>query len=334
LDQRKHTVAVRADGTPWWPENSKEVYASGCRALSEALANWDASRNGVRNGPRMGFPRFKKKAGATKKFTFTTGTIRLEPDRHHITLPRLGTIKTHENTRKLARRIEAGTARMLKATVRFERCRWLVSLTCLVARETGRPAHVKRDAAVVGVDAGVKDLIVVADPAGNELERHRAPRELKQAHRKLRALQRKAARQVGPWDETTRRKRQPSHGWMRTQRLIGLVHARVANLRADRIHKLTTRLSHNHDVTGAETLVVTNLMARGKAQKRGLNRAFADAGIGAFFRQLDYKTGWYGSRVVKVDRWFPSSKLCSGCGAVKAKLHLAERITNATTVVW
>jgi putative transposase len=265
-NQRKHTVAVRADGTPWWPENSKEVYASGCRALSEALANWDASRNGVRNGPRMGFPRFKKKAGATKKFTFTTGTIRLEPDRHHITLPRLGTIKTHENTRKLARRIEAGTARMLKATVRFERCRWLVSLTCLVARETGRPAHVKRDAAVVGVDAGVKDLIVVADPAGNELERHRAPRELKQAHRKLRALQRKAARQVGPWDETTRRKRQPSHGWMRTQRLIGLVHARVANLRADRIQKLTTRLSHNHDVTGAETLVVTNLMARGKAQ--------------------------------------------------------------------
>jgi putative transposase len=325
-NQRKHTVAVRADGTPWWPENSKEVYASGCRALSEALANWDASRNGVRNGPRMGFPRFKKKAGATKKFTFTTGTIRLEPDRHHITLPRLGTIKTHENTRKLARRIEAGTARMLKATVRFERCRWLVSLTCLVARETGRPAHVKRDAAVVGVDAGVKDLIVVADPAGNELERHRAPRELKQAHRKLRALQRKAARQVGPWDETTRRKRQPSHGWMRTQRLIGLVHARVANLRADRIQKLTTRLSHNHDVTGAETLVVTNLMARGKAQKRGLNRAFADAGIGAFFRQLDYKTGWYGSRVVKADRWFPSSKLCSGCGAVKAKLHLAERI--------
>lgn len=88
-NQRKHTVAVRADGTPWWPENSKEVYASGCRALSEALANWDASRKGVRNGPRMGFPRFKTKAGATKKFTFTTGPIRLEPDRHHITLPGL-----------------------------------------------------------------------------------------------------------------------------------------------------------------------------------------------------------------------------------------------------
>ena len=51
----------------------------------------------------------------------------------------------------------------------------------------------------------------------------------------------------------------------------------------------------------------------------------ADAGLGELFRQLDYKTGWYGARIVKADRWFPSSKLCSGCGVVKAKLHLAER---------
>jgi putative transposase len=73
-----------------------------------------------------------------------------------------------------------------------------------VAREAGRPAHVKPGAAVVGIDAGVTDLIVVADCAGNELARHRAPRELQQAQRKLRALHRKAARQVGPFDEATR----------------------------------------------------------------------------------------------------------------------------------
>jgi putative transposase len=83
----------------------------------------------------MGFPRFKTKTGAVKKFSFTTGAIRVEPDRHHITLPRLGAIRTHESTRKLARRLTVGTARILKATVRFERGRWLVSLTCLVARD-------------------------------------------------------------------------------------------------------------------------------------------------------------------------------------------------------
>ena len=324
-NRRKHTVAIGGDGTPWWSENSKEVYANACWALSEALSNWAASRKGARRGQRMGFPRFKTKTGAVKKFSFTTGSIRVEPDGKHVTLPRLGTIKTHETTRKLARRLEAGSARILKATVRLERGRWMVSFGCIVQRDSGRPAHVKPGATVVGIDAGVKDLIVVADPDGTELARHRAPRELKQAQRTLRALQRKAARQVGPWDEMTRTKRDPSHGWICTQREIGRAHARVANLRADRIHKLTARLSQEHGVIGAETLAVKNMMASGGARKRGLNRALGDAGLGELLRQFDYKTGWYGARIIKADQWFPSSKLCSGCGAVKTKLHLAER---------
>jgi putative transposase len=187
------------------------------------------------------------------------------------------------------------------------------------------PSHVRAGVAVVGIDAGVKDLIVVADPSGHELARHRAPRELKQAHRTLRALQRKAARQVGPWDATTSTQRQSSAGWRRTQREIRRGYARVAHLRADRIHKLTTELAQTHAVIGGEMLAVKNMMAGGGARKRGLNRALGDAGLGEVFRQLDYKTRWYGSQLIRADRWFPSSKLCSGCGVVKAKLPLAER---------
>jgi putative transposase len=99
---------------------------------------------------------------------------------------------------------------------------------------------VKPGAAVIGVDVGVKDLLVVADTGGHELERHRAPRELKVAHRKLQALQRKASRQIGPWDPVAKARRDPSCGWLITQRDIRRAHARVAALRADRIHKLTT----------------------------------------------------------------------------------------------
>lgn len=325
-NRRKQSLAVGVDGQPWWSQNSKEVYANACRGLSQALSNWAASRNGSRRGPPMGFPRFKAKARAVKKFSFTTGAIRVEPDRHRVTLPRLGTIKTHESTRKLARRVEAGRARILTATVRFERGRWLVSFTCIVAREYGRPAHVKPGAAVVGIDAGVKDLIVVADPGGNELARHRAPGELKAALRTLRGLQRRASRQSGPWDDATRSTRDhPSRGWQRTQRQISRAHARVANLRRDRIAKLTTGLSQTHAVIGAETLAVKNMMAAGGTPKRGLNRALGDAALGEMLRQLDYKTGWYGSQIVRADRWFPSSKLCSGCGVVKTKLPLTER---------
>ncbi|HEY6576034.1 MAG TPA: transposase, partial [Mycobacterium sp.] len=80
----KHAVAVAEDGTPRWEENSKEAYASGCQALANALENWSASRKGRRKGPRVGFPRFRSKRRSIKKFTFTTGALRVEPDRHHV----------------------------------------------------------------------------------------------------------------------------------------------------------------------------------------------------------------------------------------------------------
>jgi putative transposase len=106
---------------------------------------------------------------------------------------------------------------------------------------------------------------------------------------------------------------------------VAAAHARVANLRTDRLHKLTTALVQTHTVLGVETLAIKNMMAGGGARKRGLNRSLADASLGSLLRLIDYKAGWYGSTVVKADRWHPSSKTCSGCGAVKTKLRLAER---------
>jgi putative transposase len=201
-----------------------------------------------------------------------------------------------------------------------------VSFTCLVQRAVGRPSHVKRLAPVVGVDLGVKDLVVAATPDGEEILRVRAPKEFKRASRKLRALQRKAARQCGPWDAAAKARREPSTAWLGTQKTIAAAHTRVANLRRDRLHKLTTRLAQSFDVIGTETLAVKPMMAHGGSRKRGLNRSIADAGFGEFSRQLDYKTTWYGSVRVQADRWYPSSKTCSGCGSVKAKLSLSERL--------
>ncbi|WP_280457485.1 hypothetical protein [Nocardia carnea] len=79
-------MAVREDGTPWWPENSKEAYANACKNLAAALKNWDESGKGKRQGRRVGFPSFKSKR-STRKFAFTTGTIEVGADRHHVTLP-------------------------------------------------------------------------------------------------------------------------------------------------------------------------------------------------------------------------------------------------------
>ena len=123
---RKDWNRVKAQVAPWWAECSKEAYNTGLDQLARALKNWSDSRKGERKGRRVGFPRFKSRRRHAPSVRFTTGVIRLEDDRRHVTLPRLGTIKTHESTRKLHRRIADGRARILSATVRAEAGRWFV----------------------------------------------------------------------------------------------------------------------------------------------------------------------------------------------------------------
>jgi putative transposase len=115
---------------------------------------------------------------------------------------------------------------------------------------------------------------------------------------------------------------------------VAAAHARVANLRTDRLHKLTTALVQTHTVLGVETLAVKNLMAGGGAGKRGLNPCLADASLGQLLRLIDYKAGWYGSTVVPADRWHPSSKTCSGCGAVKPNCPWPNGSTCVPTAGW
>jgi len=320
-NSRKHVVA------PWWGENSKEAYNSGLDALARGLDAWTRSRRGERAGAPVGFPRFKSKHRARNSVRFTTGTIRVEADRHHITLPRLGRIKTHESTRKLARRIDAGTARILAATVALVQGRWMCSFQVLVQRAVGTPpAHARRSVhPVVGVDVGVKDLLVVAAPDGTEIARVPAPKSLAKAQSRLGALQRKTARQVGPYDHATRTRRAPSNRWRSTQARIGRVHARAASVRHDVLHKVTTVLAQQHQVVTVETLGVAGMRSKGGARKKGLNRALADAALAEIRRMLGYKTPWYGSVLMEADRFYPSSKLCSVCGGRKPSLTLADR---------
>ncbi|SNR45288.1 putative transposase [Haloechinothrix alba] len=318
---RKHEVA------PWWSEYSKEAYNTGLDALSRALDAWSASRAGERAGGVVGFPRFKARARSRASVRFTTGTIRVEPDRHHVTLPRLGRIRTHESTRKLARRIEAGTARILSATVtRDSAGRWYCSLQTLVRRQvTPAPNAGTAPHRVVGVDVGVSDLLVAATPDGTETMRVPAPKSLAEAQARLRVLGRRSARQHGPYGPATRRKQRPSQRWRRTQSRIGKAHARAVNLRRDVLHKATTALARHHEVIVVETLNAAGMRRNGGVRTRGLNRALADAALAEIRRMLGYKMRWYGSTLVEADRWYPSSKTCSACGGRKPSLALAER---------
>ncbi|WP_127497796.1 IS607 family element RNA-guided endonuclease TnpB [Actinoplanes solisilvae] len=306
---RKTWNAAKSEVAPWWSEVSKEAFNTGLDALARGLKNWADSRNGKRAGRAAGFPRFKSRRRTTPSVRFTTGAIRVEPDRRHVVLPRLGRLKLHESARKLARRLEAGTARILSATVRRDGGRWHVSFTVEVDRAERTPA---RPDAVIGVDVGIKHLAVLS--TGDLVPN---PRHLATAQTRLRALGRALSRKTGPDRRTGQR---PSRRWQRAAARLGRAHARVTHLRRDTIHKLTSKLATTYG-----TVVVEDLNVAGMLTNRRLARHIADAGFAELRRQLAYKTSWNGGRLVVADRWYPSSKTCSACGTVKTKLALSER---------
>ncbi len=302
----KNEVCVNADtGTVWWGECSKEAYADGIDGAVDAYWNWQNSRSGKRDGKRMGFPRLKKKGRDQDRVTFTTGAMRVEPDRRHLTLPVIGTVRTHENTRRIERLIAKGRARVLAITVRRNGTRLDASVRVLVQRP--QQPKVAHSGSRVGVDVGVRRLATVANEDGTVLEQVPNPRPLDAALKELRHASRARSRCT----KGSRRYRE------RTTE-ISRLHRRVNDVRTHHLHVLTTRLAKTHG-----RIVVEGLNAAGMLRQKGLpgararRRGLSDAALGTPRQHLAYKAGWYGSALVVADRWFPSSKTCHDCGHVQ-----------------
>ncbi len=302
----KGDVCVNAEtGAVWWPECSKEAYADGIAGAVDAYWNWQQSRAGKRAGKRVGFPRFKKKGRDRDRVCFTTGAMRIEPDRRHLTMPVIGTVGTHENTRRIERLITKGRARVLAISVRRNGTRLDASVRVLVQRPQ-QPGVVLPDSRA-GVDVGVRRLATVANADGVVIEQVENPRPLETALRELRQVSRARSRCA----KGSRRYRE------RTTELSRL-HRRVNDVRTHHLHVLTTRLAKTHG-----RIVVEGLDAAGMLRQKGLpgararRRGLSDAALGTPRRHLSYKTGWYGSALVVADRWFPSSKTCHACQHVQ-----------------
>ncbi len=306
---RKDWNQAKNDVAPWWAENSKEAYSSGLANLATALKNWNDSKRGKRKGRKLGFPRFKGKRSVLS-CRFTTGNFGLtDGDRRHVKLPRIGMVRTHESTRKLARHVQRGTGRIRSATVSFRAGRWFVSLSVEITRDDPKPAT---PCSSVGVDLGITSLAVLS--TGEVIAN---PKHLDVAQRELRRLQRQAARRTGP-DKRTQQ--EPSARWRQTQARIAKLHATIANARRDGLHKLSTRLVREHGAIVLEDLNISGMMSNHR-----LARHVAGIGMSELRRQVEYKAAWSGVHLHVADRWYPSSKTCSDCGVVKAKLRLSER---------
>ncbi|WZI66365.1 MAG: transposase [Gloeotrichia echinulata IR180] len=235
-----------------------------------------------------GFPNFKKK-GRNDSFTLD-GAIHI--DHKKIRVPVIGWLKTYE--------LLPFGYKPKSVTISKQANKWFISWK--IELET---SNTPKKEEFVGVDLGINHLAVLSTT-----EVFEGAKSYKKSEQKLAKMQ-----------YLNRHKQVGSSNYRKAQIKIARLHQKIANIRKDTLHKITTYISKNHAVIGIEDLNVSGMLANGK-----LSKAIADMGFYEFRRQLEYKTQLYGSKLVIVDRFYPSSKTCSNCGEKKSSLSLSQRV--------
>ncbi|MGK7952773.1 MAG: RNA-guided endonuclease InsQ/TnpB family protein [Xenococcaceae cyanobacterium] len=280
IDLHKWLVSMVKPQYPWYYESSKCAPQYALRHLRTA---WDDCFF-KRKKP----PRFKKK-GRNDSFTLD-GTIKVI-DHYKIQVPKIGVLRTFE-------RLPHGY-KPKNVTISRQADSWYVSFKVEV-----EPQDTPKTIDKVGVDLGVKTLAYLS--TGIVFE---GAKSYKKYEKKLAKLQ---------W--RNRNKVIGSANWKKAQIKIARLHQRIANIRKDTLHKLTTYLAKNHS-----QIVIEDLNVSGMLKNRKLAKAIADMGFHEFRRQLEYKCKLYGSQLIIADRWLPSSKTCSNCGWYNKDLKLSDR---------
>lgn len=226
------------------------------------------------------FPKFKKKRDARQSYTSRMG-IKIVDDKY-IQLPKLGKVRC-----KFSKKV---IGKILSATVtQTSNGKYFVSLCCRVDDLPHYPKNNKS----VGIDLGVKDMFVTSDGAAYLNHKY-----LSKSEKKLARAQRRLSR-----------KQKDSNNYGKAVRKVARIHEKVRNQRQDTIHKYTTELVYNYDTICIEDLATANMVKNHK-----LAKGISDASFGEIKRQLQYKCNWFGRELIIVDRFYPSSQLCSECG--------------------
>lgn len=283
----RELVVLKKTTEPWLYSVSKCAPQKALKNLDVAFKNF--FRRCKSKVAKKGFPKFKRRRHGIGSFTLT-GTIKVT-DRT-IQLPRLGVLRLKEHG------YFPITARIIAATVSERAGRWFVAL-----RTDEIPVR-RGGIETLGVDVGVKNLAVLSDGAVFE-----NPKALKAAEGRLRRLHKSVSRKV-----------KGSNNHRKAVARLAMQHYRISCVRKDSIHKTTDAITKRAAVLGIETLNVAGMI-----KNHRLAKAVSDASMAELHRQLCYKMAWSGGSVIKVDRWYPSSKTCSGCGTVKENLSLSER---------
>lgn len=258
------------------------------QSLQASITNLDTAYTNFFKG-QSDFPKFKSKNKSTKSFNIPQ-SIELKDEK--LIIP-----KFKKGIDIIQHRIFEG--KIKQATIsKTPTGKYFVSI--LVETEDNLvPTKPITKENTVGVDLGIKDFLITSD--GKKVSN---PKHLKKSLSKLKYIQKKYSKKKGK----------------RTKLKLQKLHEKVANRRKDFLHKVSTDLVKNHDTIAIETLKVKNMI-----KNHNLAQAISDVSWGTFVTMLEYKAKWYGTNIIRIGTFEPSSKCCSACGNINKELKLSDR---------
>lgn len=297
IDQHKILCSIKKKEYPWMYEVSKMAPQEALRDLEKAYKNFF---RGIKKGQKIGYPKFKSKHKCKQKFSISSGFYVSQTE---VKIPKIGRVKLKEQNY-----VPTKDVKIVAMTVSKEVDRWFVSVN--VEQDIKEPNNTIET--VLDVDVGIKELVTCSN--GQIFEN---PKHLRKSKKKLAHAQKNLASKK--FDKDTKKS---SANRNKAKLKVQKIHRRIRNQRLDTIHKMTSTLVK----TKPRYIVLEDLNVSGMMKNHKLAGAVADASFYEIKRQIQYKTAWYGGSIIEVDRYFPSSKLCSACGTIKEDLTLKDRI--------